>query len=137
MKLDRLFEQKPPAEFRDPVLGLLESRHDGVWVGEIPFQDGSAELLIPGSRQRPDAARVAQAREAIRELPSLVRDALRFAQERQTELSGDRLRFAALNYFCGELPENFGLDFVQVGDESGNCWQVHFRNGEPIELEYT
>ena len=136
-KIKRLFEQKPPAEFRDPVLGLLVSRHSGVWCGDIPFQGGSAELLLPGSRQCPDATRVAQAREAIQELPILVSAAMRFAHERRAELSADRLQFGALNYFCGELPEYFGLDFIEVGDESGNCWQVHFRSGQPIELEYT
>ena len=136
-KIKRLFEQKPPAEFRDPVLGLLVSRHSGVWCGDIPFQGGSAELLLPGSRQCPDATRVAQAREAIQELPILVSAAMRFAHERRAELSADRLQFGALNYFCGELPEYFGLDFIEVGDESGNCWQAHFRSGQPIELEYT
>ena len=135
-KLRHLLERKPPAEFHDPVLGLLVSRHSGVWRGDISFQGAKVELLLPGNRKCPDALRLAQAREAVQELPNLVTAAVRFAHQQKTELL-ERLRFEGLNYFCGESPEYFGLDFTEAGDDSGNCWQVHFRSGQPIELEYT
>jgi hypothetical protein len=136
-KLRHLFEKSPPTEFRDSVLGVLVSRHLGVWCGDVPFQGSSVALLIPGSRQRPDATRLAQARQVVEVLPSLVSAAMHFAHERRAELSPDRLRFGALNYFCGDSPEYFCLDFVEAGDESGNCWQVHFCAGQPTDLDYT
>ena len=136
-KLKQLFEKKPPAEFRDPVFGLLASRDSGVWCGNLPFLGGSVELLLPGDRQCPDATRLAHARQIAEKIPDLVRAATRFAHEQRAELSADNLRFGALNYFGGKLPEYFCLDFIEVGDKSGNCWEVHFRSGHPIHLEYT
>ncbi len=47
-KLKQLFDSKASAEFHDSVLGVLVSRHSGVWVADIPFQSGSVSLLNEG-----------------------------------------------------------------------------------------
>ena len=137
MILKHWFEPKPPTEFQDPVLGRLVSRYSGVWCADLPFQEGSAFLLIPGSRRQPDADRLTFARLTVPSLPSLVQAARVFAAHKRPELTRERLVFGALNYFCGVATDDFGLDFTEVGDDSGNCWQVHFRLGQPTELDYT
>jgi hypothetical protein len=136
-KLKHLFESKPRIEFQDAAVGNLVSRHSGVWCADIPFQGRSVSLLIPGSDQQPDTRRLAHARKTIQALSALVRDAKEFAIQKQAQLSGERLVFEALNYFYGTKPTDFGLDFTEVGDNSGNCWQVHFSSGQPRELDYT
>jgi hypothetical protein len=136
-KLKHLFDQKASGEFQDSVLGVLVSRHSGVWVANIPFQSGSVSLLMPGTRQQPDATCLAHAHRAVAALPDFVRAAREFAAHKRPELSGERLVFAALNYFRRVAIDDFGLDFTEVGNDSGNCWQVDFRSGQPVELDYT
>jgi hypothetical protein len=133
----RSLDVKPPAQFQDPALGLLVSRHSDVWCADLPFQDGSVSLLVPGSHQQPDADRLAYARLTIPSLPELARAAREFAVQKRPELSNKRLVFDALNFFGGAAFNDFSLDFTEVGDDSGNSWQVHFRSGQPIELDYT
>jgi len=136
-KLKHLFDAKASGEFHDSVLGVFVRRNSGVWVADIPFQSGSISLLMPGNRQRPDTACLAHAHQTIPSLPNFVRAAREFASHQRPELSGERLVFAALNYFSRVSADDFSLDFTEVGDDSRNCWRVHFRANQPIELDYT
>jgi hypothetical protein len=136
-KLKHLFSSKVLTEFHDPVLGVLVSRDIGTWIGDIPFESRSISLLMPGSRQQPSAACLAHAHQAVASLPEFVRAAREFAARKRPELSGERLTFVALNYCRREADDDFGLDFTEAGDDSGNCWQVDFHLGQPIALDYT
>ena len=134
--LKHLFDSKA-AEFRDAVLGVVVSPRSGTWMADIPFQGGSISLLLPGSRQQPDLACLAHAHQTVAALPDLVRVAKEFAACRRPEISSKRLVLVALNYFRRVTADEFGLDFTEAGDDSGNCWQVDFRAGHPVELDYT
>ncbi len=144
----QLFAVMQRTEFDDPVFGLLVSEHDGTWRGEIPLSGRQVLLLMPVTRITPDAARLAHAHGLIANLADLVAQALQFAVERQRQpdwqasndwapkLDCSLLVFVGLNYSSASS-SGFTLDFVQHGDASGNCWQVHFDSGRPTELEYT
>ena len=148
-RLRHLVTSKPAPEFNDPVLGLLVSKYRGVWCGEIAFEGRQVGLIIPGDRQLPDKVCLEHARTLIPRLSEFVEQALRFAAQRQKESEwqaennwtpkpGDNeLEFVGVNYSSCDAAGDFALDFVQPADESGNCWEVHFRGSRPVEFEYT
>jgi hypothetical protein len=148
-RLKRLVGSKPVPVFSDPVLGSLVSKHCGTWCGEIAFEGRRIGLIIPGDRRCPDKARLEHARTLILRLAEFVEKALGFAAQRQKESewqaennwtpkpADNDLEFVAVNYHSGTSAGDFALDFVQLTDKSGNCWEVHFRDGRPVEFEYT
>ena len=135
--LKRLFPAGPRHEFTDDQLGLFLSEHRGVWLSEMPFQGHQIQILLYGTKHQPNIERLALARKVVPELAARVNQALIFAVAQRPELGPDRLKFAGLNLCYEKIPDGFLLDFIEIGDTSRNCWQVHFEAGEPVCLEYT
>jgi len=127
---------KSAPEYRDSLLGVLVSKNEGEWRGEIPFRNFHTKLVLPGATYQPSSTRVALARTLLPNLPSKVDLAMDYAASVNPDLWLGRLMFAAVNLFYQTTTDSYALDFTVAGDLSGRRWQVRFEGGKPVQLEY-
>jgi hypothetical protein len=134
--LKRITTPKPAAEHRDSLLGVLVSKTEGEWRGEVPFHNYHVKILLPGATYQPSSVRVAFARTLLPYLGEKVERAMDYATAVNPDLWRGRLMLSALNLFYQTSADSFALDFVNSGDRSGKFWQVRFEGGQPLHLEY-
>lgn len=134
--LKRITAPKPPAEHRDSLLGVLVSKTEGEWRGEVAFHNYHVKLLLPGATYQPSPVRVAFARTLLPHLAEKVDRAMDYAALVNPDLWRGRLMFSTVNFFYQTTGDSFALDFVSTGDRSGKHWQVRFEGGQPVHLEY-
>lgn len=127
---------EPAAEHRDSLLGLLTSKTEGEWRGEIPFRNHHVKILLPGGKYQPSSVRIAFARTLLPYLEAKVDLALDYAMAMNPDLWRGRLMFSAVNLEYQDGVDTFALDFVLPGEKSGKCWHVRFEGGQPVFLEY-
>jgi hypothetical protein len=134
--LKRLAGPKAAPEHRDNVLGLLVSKTEGEWRGEVPFHNYHVKILLPGATYQPSSSRLAFARTLLPNLDAKVNQALDYAAAVNPDLWRGRRMFSVVNFFYQTTGDSFALDFVLPGDRSGKFWQVRFEGGQPVHLEY-
>lgn len=134
--LKQLSAPKPLPEHRDNLLGLLVSRNDGEWQGEIPFHNYHVKIFLPGATYQPSSTRLALARTLLPGLDAKVKLAIEYAASVNPDLWAGRLMLSAFNLFYQTTPDSFALDFNATGDRSGKKWQVGFEGGQPVQLDY-
>jgi hypothetical protein len=127
---------KPLPEHRDSVLGLLVSRNEGEWQGEVPFHNFHVKILLPGATYQPSSTRLALARTLLPTLEAKVKLAVDYAASVNPDLWAGRLMLCAFNLFYQTTGDSFALDFKATGDRSGKKWQVCFEGGLPVRLDY-
>lgn len=134
--LKRITGPKPAPEYRDNLLGVLVSKVEGEWRGEVPFHNYHVKLFLPGATYQPSPVRVAFARTLLPNLGEKVERAMDYAAVVNPDLWRGRLMFSTLNLFYQTTGDSFALDFTKPGDRSGKLWQVRFESGQPVHLEY-
>jgi len=101
-RIKKLLRRESSGEFCDHVIGILVSKHSGIWLGSVPFGcSGRIQVLVPGNRQQPDPARLDRARRIVRELASVLDAALDFVTEQRSKVFRERLQLVGLNFFSG------------------------------------
>lgn len=135
--LKQLTAPKPLPEHRDSQLGVLVSKAEGEWSGEIPFQNYHVKILLPGAKYQPSSTRLALARSLLPGLDGKVKLALEYAASVNSDLWQGRLMISAFNLFYQTTVDSFALDFTASGDRSGKKWHVCFEGGQPVHLEHS